>query len=242
MYFKKMIVNKDLSRDQHQLQRRLMHISESYKSVRANLMFALAGKKSDTAKIVMVTSAEQGDGKTTTCLNLATAFADTGAKVLVIDADLRRPKMERYIYSERKRKGLSDVLGEFNKLSEVIERPENCNFDCLFSGSIPPNPSELLMLDSVGELFAELAKQYDYIFVDTPPVGIVSETMYLTQFVTGVIVVAKKRGTHLKKLQAAVSALNFAKANILGFVMNGSTDSMTRTYYRSRRRYYYYYQ
>ena len=188
----------------------------------------------------MITSAEQSDGKTTTCVNLASAIADAGANVLVVDADLRRPRMERYISSERKSKGLSDVLGGFATVDEVVVRPAGTNFDCLYSGSIPPNPSELLMLESVGDLFEELSTRYDYIFVDTPPVGIVSETLYLTQFMTGVIVVVKKRKTRFKKVQDTVSSLNFAKATILGFVLNGSADSVSQYYYRSRDRYYYY--
>lgn len=242
MYFNKISDTILESADSGQLQKRLQHISESYKNVRANLMFALAGQKCEGAKILLFTSAEQGDGKTTTCVNLAAAFADSGAKVLVVDADLRRPRMERCIYSEKKRKGLADVLGGFVNLSDVIDSPEICKFDCLFSGSIPPNPSELLMLESVSDLFQELAKQYDYIFVDTPPVGIVSETLYLTQFVTGVVLVTKKGKTHIRKMQDAVASLNFAQANILGIVLNGSIDPMARTYYRSKARYYYYYQ
>lgn len=242
MYFNKISSTIAEYADSGKLQKSLQHISESYKSVRANLMFALAGKKSDEAKILLFTSAEQGDGKTTTCINLAAAFADSGAKVLVIDADLRRPRIERYVYSEKKRKGLSDVLGGFVELSDVVDRPESCNFDCLFSGSTPPNPSELLMLESARDLFQELAKQYDYIFVDAPPAGMVSETLYLTQFVTGVVLVAKKGKTHLRKIQNVVASLNFAQANILGIVLNGSEDAMAKTYYRSKSSYYYYYQ
>lgn len=238
MYFKGLSESEELKQDKSQERNRILHISESYKNIRANLMFALAGKKSNKAQIIMFTSAEQGDGKTTTCINLTSAFADSNAKVLVVDADLRRPKVERYITNERHHKGLSDVLGGFCTLDEVITRPEHCNFDCLFSGSIPPNPSELMMLESVKDLFEALAKNYDYIFVDTPPVGIVSETLYLTQFVTGVILVVKKQSTHFKKVKEVIDGLKFAKANILGFVLNGSTDSQSRRYYR--RGYYYY--
>ncbi len=241
MYLKKVSEGLAHKQDVQHLHRHLLHVSESYKNARANLMFALAGKKTEKAKIVMFTSAEQGDGKTTTCLNLAAAFADTGAKVLIIDADLRRPRMERFIYSGRKRKGISDVLGGFSAISDVIYHDDEVKFDCLFSGTIPPNPSELLMMDSVGDLFETLAEQYDYIFIDTPPVGIVSETLQLTKFVSGVVVIARKRKTHLKKVKDAVASLNFAKATILGIMLNGSSDSMIRTYYRSREKYYYYY-
>ena len=107
MYFKKITEAEALKQDNAHIRKRLQFVSESYKNVRANLLFALAGKKSERAKTIMVTSAEQSDGKTTTCINLASAVADSGASVLVVDADLRRPRMERYISSERKSKGLS---------------------------------------------------------------------------------------------------------------------------------------
>ncbi len=240
MYFKKIKEAEAFKQENVHIQKKLQFISESYKNVRSNFLFALAGKQTDAPKIIMVTSSEQGDGKTTTCLNLATALADSGAKVLIIDADLRCPRMERYITSERKHKGLSDVLAGLSKMEDVIVRPDDSNFDCLYSGSIAPNPSELLMQDSIGELFEELSKKYDYIFVDTPPVGVVSETLYLTKFMAGVIVVVKKRKTYLKNIKETIKALNFAKATILGFVLNGSKDSSAKHYYYSKDRYYYY--
>ena len=240
MYLKK-ISESDAVKQEKNQRRSATQILESYKNVRANLMFTLAGKKNDKCKIIMFTSAEPGEGKTTTCVNMASVFAETNARVLIIDADLRRPKVERYITENRSMKGLSDYLGDFCELSDVIMRPKGCNFDCIFSGNIPPNPSELLMLDKVTEMFKELSEKYDYIFVDTPPVGIVSETLYITQFVTGVIIVAKKQTTHLKKVKDAISTLGFADANILGFVLNGSANSGVKRYYRyyKHRGYYY---
>ncbi len=217
----------------------IMRISESFKNIRANLMFALAGTK-DECKTILFTSAEQADGKSTSCINVAAAYADSNAKVLVIDADLRRPKVARYTNSDRKATGLSDYLGGFCTLDEAITRPEGLNFDCLFSGRVPPNPSELLMIDEVKNMFETLAKRYDYIFIDTPPVGIVSETIYLTQFVTGVVVVIKKDSSHFTAVRESISLLEFAKANILGFVINDAFDAKSKRYYYKRRRYYYY--
>ena len=238
MFLNKLYKDDENKNDRYQGQKKLMQISESYKNVRSNLMFAMAGKKSDKAKIIMVTSAEPGEGKTTSCVNLASVFAEANAKVLVIDADLRRPKVERYITDKRISKGLSDVLGGFSKLEDVIFKPRGCNFDCIFSGNIPPNPSELLMLDTAEEVFKTLSEEYDYIFVDTPPVGIVSETLYLTQFVSGVIVVVKKQQTRINKVKEVLSTLEFANANILGFIVNGSSNASVRRYYK-RGKYYY---
>jgi len=235
MFFKNLL----LTDDPRQI-KDITRVSESFKNIRANLMFALAGMKEEGAKIILFTSAEQGDGKSTSCINVAAAYADSNAKVLIIDADLRRPKMARYSNCDKKTKGLSDYLGGFCELDEVITRPAGLNFDFLFSGRVPPNPSELLMLDKVENMFKELSEKYDYIFVDTPPVGIVSETIYLTQFVTGVVVVVKKDSSHFKAVQESISLLEFAKANILGFVMNDAFDAKAKKYYYKRRRYYYY--
>lgn len=234
MFFKKM-----LATDDPKLEKDIMRIQESFKNVRANLMFALAGTKSKS-KLILFTSAEQGDGKSTSCVNVAAAYADSNAKVLIIDADLRRPKIARYIGVDRKTTGLSDYLGGFCTLDEAIVRPEGLNFDCILSGRVPPNPSELLMIDEVQKMFETLAERYDYIFIDTPPVGIVSETIYLTQFVTGVVVVLKKDSSHFTALREAISLLEFAKANILGFVANDAFDAKSKKYYYKRRRYYYY--
>ena len=114
----------------------ITRILESFKNIRANLMFALAGTK-ENCKIILFTSAEQGDGKSTTCINVAAAYADSNAKVLVVDADLRRPKIARYANADRKTIGLSDYLGGFCTLEEAITRPEGLNFDCPFFGSCP---------------------------------------------------------------------------------------------------------
>jgi len=235
MFFKNLLLTDDPKQIKD-----ITRVSESFKNIRANLMFALAGIKETKAKIILFTSAEQGDGKSTTCINVAAAYADSNANVLVIDADLRRPKIARYSNHDRKAKGLSDYLGGFCGLEDVITRPDGCNFDCIFSGRVPPNPSELLMIEEVEKMFEKLSERYDYIFVDTPPVGIVSETIYLTQFVTGVVLVAKKDSSHFKAVQESISLLEFAKANILGFVMNDAFDAKAKRYYYKRRRYYYY--
>lgn len=232
------LIKEENKNDKSQSYKRVMQVSESYKNVRSNLLFAMVSKKADKAKIIMFTSAEPGEGKSTSCLNLASVFAETNAKVLVMDADLRRPKVERYITDKRKSKGLSDVLGGFCKLEDAIVRPKGCNFDCLFSGNIPPNPSELLMLDTVETILDELSQRYDYIFIDTPPVGVVAETLYLTQFVSGVILIVKKKQTHIKKVKEVITTLEFANANILGFIVNGSSNANIRRYYK-RGKYYY---
>lgn len=216
----------------------LIQIMESYKKVRTNLMFALANKKDDEAKVVMITSAEPNEGKTTTAINVAASFAELNLRVLLVEADLRRPRVERYIMRDTENgdfkhsKGLSDVLGGFCSLEDAIKRPDMCSFDCLFSGTIPPNPSELLMMDKMKDIFEELSEHYDYIFIDTPPIGVVSETLYLTQHATGIVLVIKQNLTNYKKIDKAIADLKFGNAEILGFVLNGSSKSQKDKYYK----------
>lgn len=224
--------------DNKKQMKKLFQIHESFKNLRSNLTFALADKKGQP-KIVLLTSPEQGDGKSTTCINLAEAYADSNAKVLIIDADLRRPKLAEYAGVNKKIVGLSDYLGGLCQLEDIITKPEGMNFDCIFSGSIPPNPSELLMIDDVENMLKLLSERYDYIFIDTPPVGLVAETIYLTQFVSGVIVVVKKDSSHFRSVREAVSLLEFANANILGFVINDAYDLNANKYYYKRKKYYY---
>ena len=233
MFFKNLAQNNN----EKQL-KNISQIGESFKNLRANLTFALADKKGQS-KIIMVTSAEQGDGKSTTCINLAEAYSDSNSKVLVIDADLRRPKLAEYADTDKKRIGLSDYLGGLCELDDIIARPEGLSFDCIFSGTVPPNPSELLMLDEIEGLFKTLSERYDYIFIDTPPVVIVAETIYLTQFVSGVIVVVKRDSSHFYTVREAINLLEFANANILGFVINDAFDLGAKKYYYRRKRYYY---
>lgn len=233
MFLKKMAQNNNPKQ-----QKNILQIGESFKNLRANLTFALADKK-DEPKVIIITSAEQGDGKSTTCINLAEAYADSNAKVLVIDADLRRPKLAQYADEDKKQLGLSDYLGGFCKLEDVIVRPKGFSFDCIFSGTVPPNPSELLMIDEAESMLKTLSEKYDYIFIDTPPVGVVAETIYLTQFVSGVIMVAKRESSHVYKVKEAISLLEFANANILGFVINDAYDLNAKKYYYRRKRYYY---
>lgn len=236
MFFKK----NNLANDERE-KKELIHIQECFKKLRANIMFSLAGNK-DKAKIILVTSAEAGDGKSTTCLNIASSFADSGAKVLVVDADLRRSKDDIYLGVAKKAQGLSDFLGGFCALEDVIIKDKSLNFDCIFSGRTPPNPSELLMIDEVEEMFEKLSEEYDYIFMDTPPVGVVAETIHLTQYVSGIILIVKKGSSHMSAVKEAVKLLNFAKANILGFVINdayGDTLNSKKGYYYKRSYYHY---
>lgn len=217
-------------------------IVEAYKTTRTNIIFTLGTEQG--CKKIVVTSANPNEGKTTTVLNLAIVFAQIGAKVLVIDADLRKPRIYRHLQLEKKN-GLSDVLCNFIEVDEAIHHIEKYNIDCITSGQIPPNPAELLSSDAMGSLLDTLSESYDYIFIDTPPSTIVTEAAVLSKFVHGVIIVARQEYTIHESLDKARENLLFADAKILGYILNDISAKKYgygRYYYRSSRyRYGYWY-
>ena len=197
-------------------------IIEAYKATRTNVMFSLNSEKG--CKKVVITSPTSGEGKTTTCINLACTFAETGAKVLIIDSDLRAPRLHKYLKLINE-KGLSNVLAGFNEVEDCIVKTERENLDCLTSGPIPPNPVELVSADCMKELMETLSQKYDYIFIDTPPLNIVTEALILSKYATGVIIVTRQKYTMYKMVERAINSLKFANAKIIGFVMNDVEDN-----------------
>lgn len=192
------------------------HVKEAYKAARTNAMFSLAGKG---CKKVVITSSFPGEGKSTTCLNLAITFAQTGSKVLVIDGDMRKPTLHRKldIFNEN---GLSHLLGDFCKTEEAIIHTTYENLDIITSGHVPPNPAELLASEAMRMLLGELEQNYDYIFIDTPPLNVVTDATVLSNTVSGTIVVVRQGVTHHKDIQDALGKLEFAQAKVLGFILH----------------------
>lgn len=193
-------------------------VNESYKALRTNIIFALSNIDKKCKKIIL-TSASPGEGKTTTCLNLAIAFAQTGSKVIVIGADLRKPRAYRRLGIER-HNGMSDVLCGLIDVDDAIKSIEKYGFDCITAGQIPPNPVELLSSPKMGEILDRLSEKYDYVFIDTPPVTIVSDATAMSKYTDGVIVVVRQDYTIHETLEKARTALDFAEAKILGYILN----------------------
>ncbi len=193
-------------------------VIESYKSTRTNLMFTLS---TEEKKWVAVTSALPGEGKTITCANLAITFAQTGAKTLIIDADLRKPRLAR-TFGVPSHPGLSDAICGFCELDTIIHKTQIENFYVIPAGTIPPNPAELLASDEMEQLLEKLnAMGFEYIFFDTPPINIVTDAAAITRITAGTLLVVRSNTTTKESLQSAVSALNQAGVKILGFILNG---------------------
>jgi capsular exopolysaccharide synthesis family protein len=194
--------------------------TEEYKMLRASVAFA-ASAGMENCKIVGITSALPEEGKTMTCLNLAISFALTRANVLVVDCDLRKPSVSEYL-SVFSAPGLSNVLAGMSTLRNVIHEVEHAGefFDVIPSGDIPPNPSELLGSERMGAVLDELAEKYDYVFLDFPPVLLVSDVLVLSKRLTGVAMVVRAGQTKKDDVRVSLERLKLAQAHVLGFVLN----------------------
>lgn len=194
-------------------------VVESYKKIRTNLQFLLMPT---ARKIVSISSPIQAEGKSTTTVNTAIAFSQLGSKVLLIDADLRKPTIYKKMRISNS-KGLSSVLVGFSTFEESVNHI-NPYLDVLVSGPTPPNPSELLGSDNMSRLLDALETQYDYIFIDTPPINIVSDALVLAPKTSGILLVIKSGSTTHEQFKKALSSIEFTGAHLLGAVLNGSKE------------------
>lgn len=192
------------------------HIAEAYKMIRTNLLFTLANTDN---RVVVFTSAEPGAGKSTTCCNLGIVMAQTGARVVVVDADMRKPTQHRH-FRISKTEGLSKILGGISTLDECIHKDVVPNLDLIPSGSIPPNPSELLGSARMAQLLEELKERYDYVFLDTPPLAVVTDALVLSPHIAGLVIVARQGQTTYDELNECVEAIRQIDGNMLGVVIS----------------------
>ena len=207
-------------------------IVESYKAARSNIMFSLSA---DDDKIFAVTSYSKGERKSTVSVNLAISFSKMEKRVLLIDCDLRRPNIHN-IFKVENAAGLSNIIGKMVDFHEVVHRDVLPNLDILPSGTIPPNPSELLCSPRFENLVKTLYEDYDYIIFDTPPIGVVADALLLKDLIAGFVVVLRERSTTHGDVQNIIESMKLADAKILGFIKVGCTSNKKR----SRKGYYYY--
>ena len=192
-------------------------VKEAYKALRTNLIFSLP---TVGCKKIIVTSALSSEGKSTNCLNIAISFAEMNAKVLLIDCDLRRPNVANLL-DVQNAPGLSDYLVGLNSVDEIVHKSKYDNLSYIAAGSIPPNPSELLSSENMKNLIDKLEEQYDYIFLDTPPTNVVIDTVVVSRYVHGIVMIALQNSTDKETLRHSLNQLNFVGAKVIGFVLNG---------------------
>ncbi|WP_431030734.1 polysaccharide biosynthesis tyrosine autokinase [Plantibacter sp. RU18] len=189
--------------------------AESFRSLRTNLQFL---DVSDQPRSYVITSSIQSEGKSTTAANLAIALTDAGHKVILIDADLRRPKLANYFDIEGA-VGLSDVLIRRATLDDTIQQWGRGLLSILPAGAIPPNPSELLGSTVMQQLITGLEKQFDYVLIDAPPLLPVTDGALLARHTGGALLVVAAGRTHKNQLKGALESLTHVNASVAGLVM-----------------------
>lgn len=203
--------------------------AESYRTLRTNIQYS---SFDNPVKSVVLTSSEPGEGKSTTSANLALSFAQDGKRVILIDCDLRKPVVHKN-FGISNAVGLSEFLIGKVDFSKVVHKHRS-GLHVLPSGTIPPNPSEMLASRAMEHLLAQLEEKYDYIILDTPPVNAVTDSKILSTKVDGTILVVKYGYTKKEGVIEAVKGLRAVKANIIGTVFNGEENH--------RGKYYHYYK
>ena len=210
-------------------------VKEAYNAIRTKLMFS---GKGETCPIFAVTSALAGDGKSTNAVSIAVSFALAGQRVLLIDADMRKPCIHRYFNMES-RGGLSEILAGLT--SEVkVRATDSKNLSVLTAGQLPPNPAELLATTQMDALLEYVRKYFDYVIIDTPPINIVSDAAVFAEKITGYIVITQSGKNQLRDVSDAVQYLKEMNGNISGFVLNDPNNRVDSHYSHRYSRYYRY--
>jgi capsular exopolysaccharide synthesis family protein len=199
--------------------------SEAYRSLRTSLLYAV----SDTPPtVILITSPGPADGKSTTCANLAVVLAQVGKQTLVIDGDLREPSLHK-IFGVPNVSGLVNVLSGEYDLLEVCTEPLP-ELKVLSTGPIPPNPAELLISGRFAELTGQARRLFDYVLIDSPPTGLVSDPMIIATQTDGVLLVLDSQGTSRGSVRRAIRNLEAVGAKVLGTILNKAPKAETGYY------------
>ena len=209
--------------------------SEAYRGIRTSLLFSSA----DVApQIILVTSSGPREGKTTCSANIAAAMAQAGSRVIVVDCDLRRPRVHQ-LFGRDRSVGTSNILVANCTIDEAIQQTDIPNVDMIASGPVPPNPSELLGSKHMMEMLVELRGRYERIIIDSPPISAVTDAVILSKIVDGVVLVIRAHQTNREVIRYAITQLRNVSAHIFGAVLNG-VDMGRDSYYYYQYYYYYY--
>lgn len=222
--------------------------AEAYKLLRTNIQFSFSEETSTEGKVIGVTSSIPGEGKSMTILNLAYTFAESNKRVLLIEGDMRLPTLANRLRLKQT-PGLSNLLVGLNSVNDAIqhfstakEGSQPVTVDVIVSGTIPPNPSELLGSSRLESLLSILKKNYDYIFLDQPPITAVTDALITSNKTDGIIVVVRNNHAARSGLAETMRQLKLVDAHVLGFVYNGASDDSRKYYkkgYYKKKGYYY---
>lgn len=209
------------------------NVAEAFRSIRTSVIFS--SPEDRPLKTILITSTSPEEGKTSMAINLATAFSQANERVLILEADMRKPKMADTFDVKNRGQGLSSFLAGTSSLEAVIMPTPISNLSLICSGPKPPNPAELLTSDKMRKLLDDLKTRFDRVILDSPPVLVVTDTAILANIVDGVIDVIRSGRTNLDPILRAKQRLLEAKARIIGIILN-NIDVKREDYY-----YYYHY-
>lgn len=196
-------------------------ISEAYRTIRTNIEFSNLDKE---LKTIVVTSSQQNEGKSTVIANLVVSFAGMeDKKVLVLEGDLRNPTVHR-MFNVSNTHGITDILTNQKSFDECVHVTEVKGLHVLSCGKVPPNPSEMLASKKMRYFIESLREHYDYIFIDAPPIGIITDAGIISTYVDGTILVVASKEVDVEMAKIAKERLDKVNANMLGVVLNKFED------------------
>ena len=200
--------------------------AEAYRSLRTNIQYSSIDEH---YKVIVVTSSEPAEGKSTTAGNLALALAQGGSGVLLVDCDMRKPSIHKK-FKISNMSGLSDLLINKHSMEEVIFK-FNDNLTIVTSGSIPPNPSEMLASKSMERYLEEMKEHFDYVVLDTPPLQAVTDAQILSAKADGTLLVVKAEQTKRESVINSINLIKKVNGTIIGTVLNGVDNKRNKYYY-----------
>ena len=202
-------------------------VREAYKTLRTNVIFSLPAAE---GRVIGVTSANKGEGKSTSAINLALSIAETGKRVLFLDCDLRLSHIAERLKLKAS-PGVSNILVGLSSIEESIQRFSD-EIDVITAGDVPPNPAELLDSKQMENFCSELTgtHKYDYVIVDLPPIGIVSDALIMSKNLDGIIVVVRQDYSAGDSIRDSVRKLQFIDSKILGFILNDHKERRNKRY------------
>ncbi len=204
-------------------------IAESFRNIRTNLQYASVGLENKT---ILITSFLPGEGKTFTSVNIAATLAKSGKKTLIIELDLHKPKVYKNLGLTSPQAGITTYITGQSSINEIIKPTEIPNLFCLFAGPIPPNPSDFVLSDKLKDLI-EFAKQnYDQVIIDSPPAGLLSDSVYLMQYADAILFVLNANSSTRKTVQFVEELKNNNNIKNLLFILNGVRNISKRYYYK----------
>lgn len=204
--------------------------AEAYKLLRTNLEFSLPDKSG--CKVIGITSSVWGEGKSTTAINLAYTMAQTGNNVLLLEADMRLPTLGKRL-GLKPAPGISNLLVGQCSGNDAVQRSQLLdNLRVMTAGDLPPNPAELLGSQQMRIILQTLAKVFDVIILDLPPITAVTDALIVSQLVNGMVLVVRQNYCDRSALNESIRQLKFAKAKILGMVMTDA-NTQSKSYRRS---------